>query len=33
MTTGDPEEDEDLEEIQEWHVDCGYYLTSVHLSM
>ena len=30
--TGDPEEDEDLEErIQEWHVDCGYYLTTVHL--
>ena len=30
--TGDPEEDEDLEErIQEWHVDCGYYLTNVHV--
>lgn len=30
--TGDPEEDEDLEErIQEWHVDCGYYLTGVNV--
>tara|TARA_B100001093_G_scaffold389188_1_gene375386 strand:- start:25 stop:582 length:558 start_codon:yes stop_codon:yes gene_type:complete len=28
--TGDPEEDEDLEErINEWHVDCGYYLQGV----
>ena len=30
--TGDPEEDEDLEErIQEWHVDCGYYLAGVNV--
>lgn len=30
--TGDPEEDEDLEERQqEWYADCGYYLTTVHL--
>ena len=28
--TGNPEEDEDLEErIQEWHCDCGYYLQGV----